>query len=388
MSQHSARLANPSNLPTHDQHTSTAPTFGIGPSREHFRKSYRCIRPLASGANGEAFLAIAHKYADDIVKAREGFPNEQAYLDAIRSRIVVAKFAKADRGTEPELDNEINFFDNVLGAMKTGLPVPKLCGHRRKKSEQWLTLELLEGGDLYTHVKNNKDSLSLGFMWHVGVELAKALSFVHYGVIDPSTDDSSTEAAKVGRPLVYHGDIHTGNILLTASSKGSYHEYPDIRLADFGSAKQFVDGKGTRAEFQNRQLSDYKSIGIIMEGLALISRYGKICDGSKAAHCKSRCGKCPRADCEECSGIARRSWHFDGLDPDRKLLANEGRRFGNFRGKTAEHTSDEALGFLKDFIVLAREQRDKHYVPLPEETKRRLSQHPVSDEELRALFKM
>lgn len=323
-------------------------------------------------------MAVSHKDADQIIRSMDEYSSREAFFDAFRSKIVVAKFAKKGNRAEADINNEIDFLIKVLpeGDEQTEVvPITTLLDYHQHGEATWLTLAYLEGGDLYHFIKAYRQDLSLGLMWHIGIEMSKALAYLHFGVADPTN-----KIFGGSWPLTYHGDFHTGNLLLTSAGQKSSHGYPSLRLADFGRAKHWAKGVETQACFQNKQLSDYKSLAIILEGMLLVSKYGRVC--SKGIHCLSNCKQCFRADCEECSRIARLYGRLEGLNADEKTFIDATRKFFNFRGATAVHTSTEALTLLRDFILLATEQRDKHYTPLSDAAQKSLSGNLVPDADI------
>lgn len=376
-----------SNSSGSDQHHSTPPTSNeelrVGPSRAHFQKHYYAIKPLGAGANGETFLAISKKATERVRREDISRCIPEGFFNALRAKVVVAKFPKRGRGTD-DLDDEIDFLAAVLpkSARSASLPICKPLQYHRHAATPWLTLSFMKGGDLCSFIKRHRGDLTLGFRWHVAFQLTEAMSYVFFGKLDFSDDAASDHDGLVA----FHGDLHTGNILLTSSSEGSYRDFPDVKLADFGKARQYIAPTApfqevtsptvnpSLASVKRGQDTDCKSAAGLLLGMCVIFHHGTIC---KSRHCISNCGKCPRADCETCVEIAQRHGSFDILGRDERLFKDKMDAFRNF--PFCKATRAETIAFLAAVAKTARAERDRHYVPLSAKAKQFLDAEIVSD---------
>ena len=375
-----SKQANPCNTPL-----SSAEELLIGPSRAHFAKTYHEVKPLAAGSNGETFLAIPRKAADEICGKVGDYACQADLFDALRKEVVVAKFPRRGRAND-DLADEINFLADVLPAeddedtdSSSRLPISQLLDYNKDPGKLWLTLPFAQGGDLHDFYRHNPECLSLGLRWHIALQLVESLAYLHYGITDLSSTMSDDAACW---PLVCHGDFHTGNVLLVPES--SYRDYPNLILADFGRAKTYTPPKTndpgppsqSLAAFTQSQVTDFRSAAIIMTGLTLAFHHKKpLC--ARNFHCQSLCGQCPRADCEECGFIGRRHGKLEGLGAAEKVFVDAAADLRNFTGGR-----EEGVKALQAFAGIARGERDLHYQLLDQEARARLDVVAVSDEEI------
>lgn len=390
----------PSNNSSTGKH-STASTFNeqlmVGPSRAHFQKLYHEIKRLAEGANGETYLAIPIAAAEAIrEKINPGTQSRSAFFDSLREHIVVAKFHKERRGDD-EFLNEVRFLKGLeslyakLQNKNADIPIVRMLDRHRDGKCMWLTLAYATGGDMYNFVRNHRSELNLGLRWHLALQLCEILAFLHHGVTDLA---SAEETAIPKFPLLYHGDFHTGNILLVPArpaspdnsnnsnrnNKRSYHDYPSLLLTDFGRAAIYNPLKTPTAldTFTHKRAADVKAAGVILCGLALAFHFGRLC-GNKI-HCESDCGGCPRADCEGCVRVEEKG-KVGGLRGGEREFwdAAEGlRSFGGDGGGG----KDGGLECLRAVAAKARVEREKWYVPLSDGGKAALDGEKVSDAEI------
>lgn len=74
----------------------------------------------------------------------------------------------------------------------------------------------------------------LAFIWHIGLQVAEAIAFLHFGV-----DEGDAFNGQTGWPVLCHADLYPGNIFLyLASCEGpkTFGNYPNMVLGDFGCA--------------------------------------------------------------------------------------------------------------------------------------------------------
>jgi len=100
-----------------------------------------------------------------------------------------------------------------------------------------LYFEYCPGGDLESLISSyhgRGNPFPEAFLWHVYVQLAEALAFIHYGY-NAHTEDTDSHWLSV-----IHRDIKPGNILLRPNARWSLENgpylYSTIVLADFGLA--------------------------------------------------------------------------------------------------------------------------------------------------------
>ncbi|KAL9103703.1 MAG: hypothetical protein Q9187_008980 [Circinaria calcarea] len=104
-----------------------------------------------------------------------------------------------------------------------------------QQPETHLFFDYCDGGDLHSLIDNytlHQSVIPEAFVWHVFVQLAQALAFIHYGV-NPSERHAPSRWNKV-----IHRDIKPANIFLKSRSGG---KYPHVILGDFGLAAVATD---------------------------------------------------------------------------------------------------------------------------------------------------
>ncbi|KAL9120807.1 MAG: hypothetical protein Q9187_002633 [Circinaria calcarea] len=104
-----------------------------------------------------------------------------------------------------------------------------------QQPETHLFFDYCDGGDLHDLIDNytlHQSVIPEAFVWHVFVQLAQALAFIHYGV-NPSERHAPSSWNKV-----IHRDIKPANIFLKSRSDG---KYPHVVLGDFGLAAVATD---------------------------------------------------------------------------------------------------------------------------------------------------
>ena len=236
-------------------------------SREHFNLTYKEIKFLGAGDNGNAYAAIAKSSLAKIrVKHHDNFSPD--FFDDVRACMVVVKFAKDDN-LEGDLTNEIEFltqhFTPTSGRLSHAIDA-HLDGDC-----QWLAMPFCAGGDLSNLLDDLPTAISMSFRWHIAAQLAEALLFMYFGVNDANTAPATPPA---WAHHVIHGDLFAGNTLLVPRSIG----FPDLVVADFGRARSLEHEWGdhqnkriARLRFQHSQCSDINFIGIILNSIKLQS---------------------------------------------------------------------------------------------------------------------
>ncbi len=174
------------------------------------RARYRIVRPLVGGGNAEVFEALAH--------GELGFTRRVA-IKKLRAELAADADAVRAFIDEAKLVSRLHHA-NIVGVVDVGT----LDG------APFQVLELVDGPDLRTLVEDTRAqgrALTPELALHVAIEVAHALDHAHRAV-GPS-----------GRPLgIVHRDVSPDNILVS--------EAGDVKLADFGIAKQDDDAPKTR----------------------------------------------------------------------------------------------------------------------------------------------
>lgn len=314
---------------------SSSITGHVNPSQSHFRQTYVQVKYLGEGDNGYTFAAASRSLANQIL-ASHG-QRTQAFYDDIRANLVAVKFAK-DVNLEGDLSNEIRFLTQSITASHPRI-TPCLDSHM-DGAVQWLALPFCGGGDLKGFIRKHQSDLNTAFVWHVGLQLAQGIVFLLYGI----TDSENMTPAR-DWPSVRHGDVWSGNTLLSpaSSSSGSFRDFPDIVIADFGRAQQLMKGatKTERLRHMSGQIADINQIGATMATLQEFANYA--------------------------AGPTLTGWV-------NCLLSY---------GSNGERASDRITQiFLSKFMSTAKIERAKYYRPLSQTTAAVLAAPIVTNEEL------
>ena len=322
--------------------TDRLPSMGNTPetqsnSHRHYRQLYHEVKYISSGDNGETFAAIKKTDADKIA-ARHQHLKTEAYFDELRYHLVAVKLCK-DYFIENDLEQEIIFLTHSL---KVRHPCFTSCLNvclDDKQGIQWLALSFISGGDLSDFVDDMPHALSLSFRWHVASQLCEALLVLLYGVTTPSA-----QMPAMGWPLVAHGDIFLGNLLLRPN--GSFGVFPDIVIADFGRAAEYREND---EEYLRAQVHDIHCIAMVLDNLKESSvRDGHYCD----------CGPC-----------------VDG----EVIMEDCIRRLNTF-GPLIDCA--DCIAVLKELKAVADAQRVLHYCGMPTDALAELHRCKISNEEL------
>lgn len=126
------------------------------------------------------------------------------------------------------MPEEVKIIKNILEKHPRLL---RLYNFSYAPSQTVLWFEFCAAGDLSDLIKayhtNHGLDIPESFIWHVYIQLAEALAFIHTGY------DRTDQRRPGWRPVV-HRDVKPQNIFLRRPT--SSHQYPDIVLADFGLA--------------------------------------------------------------------------------------------------------------------------------------------------------
>lgn len=134
------------------------------------------------------------------------------------------------------------------------------------EGDRWYTMPAYTGGCLYDLIppegSSNLPALPGAFVWHIGLRLVGALLFLHYGM-----DEFANQLPDW--PWIVHDDIHRGNLFLDMSGgEGSFGNYPNIVLGDFGNAmvlREEENTKQARSTYFERQLKDLTNLISILK---------------------------------------------------------------------------------------------------------------------------
>ena len=131
------------------------------------------------------------------------------------------------------------------------------------------------GGDLAKLVPQRGGGLPEKFLWHVFLQLADGLSWLHYGVDSTNPDDEPSS----GWQQVVHRDLKPDNIFLSKRPSQN-NPYPSVVLGDFGLAtlERVTTTTGDRRyaapEGRNEAKSDVYALGATIYELAHGQRLG------------------------------------------------------------------------------------------------------------------
>ncbi|KAI7165027.1 hypothetical protein KC352_g26263, partial [Hortaea werneckii] len=322
----------------------------MSPSQVHFNRTNITISYLGGGDNGQAYTAIP-KYAADKLIATHG-RRSQALYDSIRNQLIAVKFHKADNW-EGDLKQEIDFLSTKF-TVRHPLYTPCLAAHY-DGHVQWLALPYLNGGTLHSFAKKHAPLLGVSFLWHVGLQMAEAVSLLHCGITD-----CAKSVRDPGLRSVFHADIWDQNVLVRpvgSSSSCSYGNFPDLVLADFGRAEDIPESacEEYRARYERIQVGDIVAIGEMLTDLIELLETER---GVGLQDCEL-CTACPTRCCES----RQRGFRCMGSSMERLVWwATCMGRFGEFGYDLSFKQGHDAL---QDFMSLARIERAAQYQPLP-----------------------
>jgi serine/threonine protein kinase len=288
-------------------------------SEAHFREKYVKIKYLSCGDNGYTFAAIAKADAEAVFA--EYLKDTRGLYDALGSKLVAVKFPKEDN-LEGDLSNEIDFLTRTM-TVKHPCYTYAVDSHIDDKV-QWLALPYFPGGSLKSYVKDRYFPVS--FLWHIGLQLAEAVTFLHFGTTD--TKDSKMTPVQ-GWPTVYHADIFAGNMLLRSAPEDATIPYPEMVLADFGRAKVLLDDD----DFDRANMAKYRVIDIRYIGEVLGKMLNENLDDVEGER-------------EEQSIYQLKFWIA-------RLIAFGVSDLSEYDGK--------AVRFVAEFMQAAREEREENY---------------------------
>jgi len=228
----------------------------LGPaslSRVHLRESYHVLDHLGSGCHGDTYVACSKLKTVYLIN-KHGLGTD-AFYNALRENLVVAKFAKDNDSCRDAFKDEIKIMTQTMPASHPNV-IRCLDFHADDKIN-WLVLPLCTEGSLNQFQRDH--DYSVAFIWHCGLQVAKSILFLHFGI--RSTADMTPVK---GWPSISHNDIFLGNVFVQGI--GPYH-LPNIVLTDFGAAEQLAGDKTSRvarAQHLQGRIDDFRAIGDIM----------------------------------------------------------------------------------------------------------------------------
>lgn len=238
-------------------------------NKKRFEESHYILKELTTSSSSTIYLSLPKTAADEILlsfsKSSRTPEDRNGAIASLKERCCAAKVCNSSK------------YSAVLGHEIATLQL--LSRHNHPNLVQflnadvdgnWFTMPLYPGGSLedLTHVlwRLENPALPSAFVWHVTLQLASALLFLHFGI---STDGTKQE----DWPLLLHGDMHGGNVLFSDLDEmpERTRTYPNVVLADFGKARRFADDDGggskPRDDFLHLQMKDITNLAVYLERL-------------------------------------------------------------------------------------------------------------------------
>ncbi|KAI0138713.1 hypothetical protein F4776DRAFT_670578 [Hypoxylon sp. NC0597] len=177
-------------------------------------------------------------------------------------------------------DFRVSTHPDAIATLPDQPPFPHLALYQRPSDRRWdLYFQYYNGGTIEAFIERyyrERTKIPEHFIWHVTVELCRAIAFLYYG-------DSFNVNAR-DDPVVYHRDIHPSNILIhypprgrgrvpTAGNKSN--AFPQIILCDFGeSALQGDDPNDLKPgqfeeEDEPADFEDVYQLGCVLRSLCM-----------------------------------------------------------------------------------------------------------------------
>ncbi|KAI7471975.1 hypothetical protein KC351_g11877 [Hortaea werneckii] len=318
-------------------------------SRIHFSKTHYEVRKLGAGAFADVYVAVPKSTANKIRSRGKGTDLTTLY-DSLRRHLVAVKFSQpqecyANRAEE-QLRNEIHVLTQVLPEKHER--IVEALGSHSTSSIKWLTNPYLSGGDVETFASLHPDCLTTAFVCHIAIQMVEALAFLASG----ATNDNGM-VVRDDWPCTVHGDIHLGNMLLRPATDrtGSFSNFPDVVLADFGCAKhdQLTESKLTDSNDEYLPAAVFDSWRLASALLLL--------RGQSLAHDEA-----------------------EGVYPVTKKLS------GVHYSGPARVNRQGLLTIHRAAIYMAKERRQECLMPLPSEVAASIAFNDVSDGDLEMMF--
>lgn len=329
------------------------------PTVREFTSQNYILKPLGAGSFATVYACIPKPTADSLLaryKSSDRSPQafEQACA-ALRANLQAVKVAHND---DPEtsskfaaaaLSDEVNHlrFAGSLGQEVRICPMLDWDHQRGAGQRCWYTMKPMTGGTMLELLVRMQRYASRpeevmpypapAFTWNVIAQLFDALSQFQYG----------SEANMRYRA---HKDVSPRNILFSGSGQGSYHNYPDAFLADFGNAEA-IDFKHVESESARTALCEFQR----KEVLKLL---------------------------DDCRGL------FADQEP-KQLLQRMFEKAPRVNSAKLEQYPAALRNFVQQIVTRAIKERDEAgYVPLSEQMMEYFSQPLVSNEEFKSAFKI
>ncbi|KAI6854993.1 hypothetical protein KC343_g9362 [Hortaea werneckii] len=211
----------------------TPQSLGSPLSFSHAQQTYHVLQLLDYGMFGETYLAIKKQTANKILAAHTNSNSSiEGLYSALREQVIALKLDHIEGGALVGLDlaSEIDFMVNQIPYPHPRL-LPCIDAHC-EDGKAWLATPFCSGGNLMTFC--TRHSAPLSFIWHVGLQVAEAIAFLHFGV-----DEGDAFNGQTGWPVLCHADLYPGNVFLRLASRErheTFGNYPNVVLGDFGCA--------------------------------------------------------------------------------------------------------------------------------------------------------
>ncbi|KAL2044161.1 hypothetical protein N7G274_002866 [Stereocaulon virgatum] len=231
------------------------PLPGRQPSSPQSRA--RLVKKIGEGAQGECFLMESPSTGQRFVLKR----GSRRTMPFMKNQPLEALILNQVLGRHKRL---INLIDWEL--------VPASFD---ADSQVIMMYNYYAGGDLAKVVPERGGSLSEKFLWHIFLQLADGLSWLHYGVDSTNPDDKPPS----GWHQVIHRDVKPANVFLSKHPSQN-NPYPSVVLGDFGLAtfEPITTSTGDRRyaapEGENEAKSDVYALGATIYELAHGQRLG------------------------------------------------------------------------------------------------------------------
>ncbi|KAI6810635.1 hypothetical protein KC327_g12439 [Hortaea werneckii] len=318
-------------------------------SRIHFSRTHYEVKKLAAGAFADVLVAVPKSTADKI-RSREKGTKPTTVYDSLRRHLVAVKFSQPQEfyanKAEEQLRNEIHVLTQVLP--KKHERIIEVLGFHSTSSIKWLSTPFFTGGDVETFASLHPDCLTTAFVCHIAIHMIEALAFLVSGA---TNDDGMVVHGDW--PCTVHGDKHLGNMLLRPATDrtGSFSNFPDIVLADFGCAKQDHLTGSKLAGSGEEYLP-----GSVWDSWRLASALLRLC-GQSLAH-------------DEAGGVYPVTKKLSGVQYSGPARVNR-------QGLLAVHRAA---------ISMAKERRQECFIPSPSEVAASIAFNDVSDGDLEMMF--
>ena len=192
------------------------------------------IKVLATRKEREK-TGVTHHYFKILKIIGEGGQGETQLVENEKTRKLLVRKTQKDFLMRGDIPMEMYIFEEVLALH------PSIVGFHNanyKKEDRSLVLyfDHCSGGDLEKHIPK-KGYIPEDFMWHVFIQLADALAYLHYGVSRKYRNPNSSWRR------VIHRDVKPGNVFLKRPITGK-NPIPEVVLGDFGIATLDEHTKG------------------------------------------------------------------------------------------------------------------------------------------------